>query len=368
MAGARAQSAATVTTPDQLLRHLFSGQITRLNGISKSLVGRADKIGRLAEESKHQTGQHPLFIGWPLLYAPALGTKTQPLLAPLFFLPIEVSTTGTDITFKPADIEDLRPNLLLQQWAQEEHHQQIALENAVDPNTDYSFAKLAWNNATLSEIQAAIGNVVGVAFKNWYEIEARTGVGIELEPSPTRDIAKIWQNSENPPKLISGAILGVAEFKGQALLADLKKLRLEAARNPENLGLLDYFIKPSQSGDEPTAKPPEQETDKLLVCDSDPSQEVVIWQARQAPLIVVQGPPGSGKSQTIVNLVADALDNGETVAVFSQKRAALEVIKKRAEKAQFGELCVLLDDPSQQRADFIKTVRDIDRDSRSVTA
>ena len=48
---------------------------------------------------------------------------------------------------------------------------------------------------------------------------------------------------------------------------------------------------------------------------------------------VLEGPPGTGKSQTITNLIAHCLGCGKTVLLVSEKMAALEVVKKRLDQA-----------------------------------
>lgn len=61
----------------------------------------------------------------------------------------------------------------------------------------------------------------------------------------------------------------------------------------------------------------------------DASQEEVIKQVWEGKSIVIQGPPGSGKSETICNLVSSYIATGKKVLVVSQKRVALEVIHER---------------------------------------
>ena len=63
-----------------------------------------------------------------------------------------------------------------------------------------------------------------------------------------------------------------------------------------------------------------------LVLESDASQEAVIIAAQSADCTVVRGPPGTGKSQAIVNLIANALANQKKILVVCQKRAALDVV------------------------------------------
>ena len=58
--------------------------------------------------------------------------------------------------------------------------------------------------------------------------------------------------------------------------------------------------------------------------------------------LVIEGPPGTGKSQTITNLIAAALANGKTVLFVSEKLAALEVVRRRLDEAGLGLFCLEL--------------------------
>jgi hypothetical protein len=58
--------------------------------------------------------------------------------------------------------------------------------------------------------------------------------------------------------------------------------------------------------------------------------------------LVVPRPPGTGKSQTITNVIANTLAAGRTVLFLAEKEAALEVVKRRLDKAGLGEFCVEL--------------------------
>ena len=58
----------------------------------------------------------------------------------------------------------------------------------------------------------------------------------------------------------------------------------------------------------PVAPPPMPtipEKDRYCTMESDPSQEKAVFRARQAPGLLIEGPPGTGKSQTIVNIIGD---------------------------------------------------------------
>lgn len=59
------------------------------------------------------------------------------------------------------------------------------------------------------------------------------------------------------------------------------------------------------------------------------AQQAALRMARTSEISYVQGPPGSGKSHTIVGLMLDALARGERVLLVSQKEAALTVVAER---------------------------------------
>ena len=62
-----------------------------------------------------------------------------------------------------------------------------------------------------------------------------------------------------------------------------------------------------------------------------PAQAAIIESARSAPLTVVTGPPGTGKSYTIAAIMLDAMLNGQTVLLASQMDKAVEVVARNVE-------------------------------------
>ncbi|MFO0629977.1 MAG: DUF4011 domain-containing protein [Polyangiales bacterium] len=82
---------------------------------------------------------------------------------------------------------------------------------------------------------------------------------------------------------------------------------------------------------------------------ADPSQRAVLARAATARALVVDGPPGTGKSQVIVNLVADAVARGERVAVVCEKRAALDVVAQRAQGVGLRHALALVHDVHDDR-------------------
>lgn len=85
--------------------------------------------------------------------------------------------------------------------------------------------------------------------------------------------------------------------------------------------------------------PPE---DLVSIRDADSTQRRCILAARDGQSFVMDGPPGTGKSQTITNLIAEVIADGKTVLFVSEKAAALEVVQKRLREARLDEFALEL--------------------------
>jgi very-short-patch-repair endonuclease len=78
--------------------------------------------------------------------------------------------------------------------------------------------------------------------------------------------------------------------------------------------------------------------DEFLVLDADSSQNWAINQALGGGSLIVRGPPGTGKSQTIANLIASLAARNKTVLFVAEKRAAIDAVLKRLNEKQLGSL------------------------------
>ena len=89
------------------------------------------------------------------------------------------------------------------------------------------------------------------------------------------------------------------------------------------------------------------------------SQEEILASIRTEALTVVTGPPGTGKTQMVVNAVANAWLDGETVMVASTNNAAVDIAVERAERDVMQGLLVRTGhrDIKQQVAQSISTAR-----------
>ncbi|MBE9562438.1 MAG: DUF4011 domain-containing protein, partial [Proteobacteria bacterium] len=92
--------------------------------------------------------------------------------------------------------------------------------------------------------------------------------------------------------------------------------------------------------------------DKIpLILDADSSQQTVIMEALQHNL-VIEGPPGTGKSQTIANLIAATIAQGKSVLFVAEKKAALQVVSSRLEQVGLGNFCLELHSHKTQKAEL----------------
>ncbi|MDH4318458.1 MAG: DUF4011 domain-containing protein [Desulfobulbaceae bacterium] len=93
-----------------------------------------------------------------------------------------------------------------------------------------------------------------------------------------------------------------------------------------------------------------------LIDDADSSQHSALIDAVNGKNLVIEGPPGTGKSQTITNLIAAAMAQGKKVLFVAEKLAALEVVRSRLGMAGLGEFCLELHSHKSQKRKFLDEV------------
>ena len=79
-----------------------------------------------------------------------------------------------------------------------------------------------------------------------------------------------------------------------------------------------------------------------LVLDADASQRQCIAAALEGRSFVMNGPPGTGKSQTITNMIAALMHSGRSVLFVSEKAAALDVVRNRLREVGLGDFVLAL--------------------------
>ena len=173
--------------------------------------------------------------------------------------------------------------------------------------------------------------------------------GIEFDTEPDDDTSDevSWQEHlfQDVRKKIEGqptwqveerVFLATFAFQKEVMYRDLEANH-EAVAGHELVRLLalGYEHRESEppvvptSEDELDEKEPPEES--ITVLEADASQRACIALARSGASFVIDGPPGTGKSQTITNVIASLLASGKTVLFVSEKAAALEVVQNRLE-------------------------------------
>lgn len=87
--------------------------------------------------------------------------------------------------------------------------------------------------------------------------------------------------------------------------------------------------------------------------DTDSSQLEAITESEKGRSFVLFGPPGTGKSQTITNLIANAVYHGKRVLFVAQKKAALEVVQSRLAKIGLDPFCLELHSNKMDKKNFL---------------
>lgn len=88
------------------------------------------------------------------------------------------------------------------------------------------------------------------------------------------------------------------------------------------------------------------------------SQREAVNKAFTSPLSVIEGPPGTGKTQTILNIIANAVMNRQSVAVVSSNNSATKNVYEKLQKNGIEFIAALLGN-STNKKEFIDSQADI---------
>jgi hypothetical protein len=334
----------------------------------QAILARLRTIAEDARTFEQDTGAQALHVGLPLLNLPptaAAGRRaasSRRVLAPIAFIPINLTVkTGR------------APSVTIEATGEG--------AELVEPNT-----------ALLSWIEGQTGTSFGELFSDpegtnpWREIDELVRAvcaALDLPAfdvrSPELDIAATLASDEEDakrPQVSSSAVLGLYPLSNQSLLHDLEAMAEGDALSgpvqsflfveaplaappsgpiaPATPGLPTGDPPPIAYSDPPAAAP----AGERLVSSADPCQVRAVRLARSARGLVIHGPPGTGKSQTITNVIGDHLARGERVLFVCDKRTAIDVVQHRLEHLGLGGLCAIVHDAQRDRRDLYMGVRE----------
>lgn len=286
------------------------------------------KLHREMKSALEETGANMLFLVFGFLEFPEKGPAERTMTAPLISVPVIIEKGDLDRATRHYRYhisysgEELAENLSLREKLRQDHGFDLPVFDE-DENTPDDY---------FGTIRQAIQNKHGWKLKRQMTLALLSFTKMLL----VRDI--------DPSKWPS---LG----KGLSALADHPIVRMvfEGVRHVDGdgsgLGLgEDYDIDVHPLNNIP------------LIYDADSSQHSALIDALSGRNMVVEGPPGTGKSQTITNLIAAAITEGKKVLFVSEKMAALEVVKKRLALAGLDDFCLELHSNKTQKKRVLQAI------------
>jgi len=158
-------------------------------------------------------------------------------------------------------------------------------------------------------------------------------------------------------EVLEEAHLGIFSFTKYLMWKDLQA-RVEALKTNRVVAHLinnpgEAFSNEAKAGDGSGLDESHRPQDSLAPMLSDSSQLNAICSAGAGLDLVLEGPPGTGKSQTITNLIAHFLGTGRTVLFVSEKMAALDVVHRRLNDIGLGPFCLELHSAKARKLDVI---------------
>ncbi|QQS03888.1 MAG: DUF3320 domain-containing protein [Fibrobacterota bacterium] len=177
------------------------------------------------------------------------------------------------------------------------------------------------------------------------------------------DIAGIWKSIGANIKDIKGwevsedVFLSTFSFSKYLMWKDLTERTEQLCQNPVVKHLLETPREHFPSGisfPSPTALDREfSPKDVFCPLPADSSQLTAIMAAVKGKDFVLIGPPGTGKSQTITNIIAQCLAEGKRVLFVAEKIAALEVVYRRLRDVKLAEFCLEIHSNKAKKLEII---------------
>ena len=166
------------------------------------------------------------------------------------------------------------------------------------------------------------------------------------------DVPRAWEIVRRAVKDIPGfevreeVVLSTFSFAKYLMWKDLSD-RTETLKQSK---LVEHLIdNPRDPYEFPTEFVEPKDIDKKLdlsqlfmPLSADSSQIVAVHASGNNNDFILEGPPGTGKSQTIANIIAHNLALGKKVLFVSEKMAALDVVYRRLKSHGLGDFCLEL--------------------------
>lgn len=256
-----------------------------------SALNKLTGLRRDAKSIKEDTGATALFVSLGLLKWKSAGTrgKAQEGRSPLFLLPVELTGSKTrpySIRMEPN--AEVQPNYCLIEKLRQEYN--LVLPQLESPPADESGIDLT---RVFQELRDAF---------------LERGLDFAVEDR---------------------AHLAILQFASLDMWRDVGENWAELSQSP----VVDHFINhPTEIFNDSAVRAEvtaADEVDTYLPLPADGSQLAAVKASSAGSSFVLEGPPGTGKSQTITNMIADGVARGRTILFVAEKQAALTVVHDR---------------------------------------
>jgi very-short-patch-repair endonuclease len=303
------------SAPGEKLRELLAGESVPasklLPDLEDEVVNKCLRdISRRALENLEEKGLSTLFLTFGMATWPP-NDGGRPTEAPVLLLPIGLTKREGSNSYSLSAAGSFQLNLVLLHVLEDQFKLKL--------QPDELLAEFAGDEdgGTVLDIKGLCGKIHGLmADSKGFEIGLRVILGnfAFQKMAMVKDLQE--RAGELPVHDVIAAIAGDSKAKS-AINAE------QTDPDPKEFDLI----------------PPENE---FLVLDADSSQQRAIAAVLADQSRVIHGPPGTGKSQTITNLIASLAATGRRVLFVAEKKAALEVVKRRLDEVGLGHLAIEL--------------------------
>ncbi len=262
---------------------------------------RLKKMRAAARISLEERGINSLFLAFGTLTWYDTEKTDEALISPLILVPVALTKERGRDVYKISILDEdivLNPTLLLKL------KQTFGIEFPEEE---------AIQDITYSELIIQIRKLLSDQ-KTWQIQE-----NVFLSQFSYAKAAMIQDIIENEARIFAHPIL-------QAISGDFSTYQTNY-KEPPPASALDSRVKPEQI---------------FQILDADSSQQVVIEAAKSGSSFVVKGSPGTGKSQTIVNIISELIGSGKLVLLVAEKDTALQVVYQRMVECGLNHLCLNL--------------------------